>query len=61
MTKAEVKKQILGLLLETLQNDDEALFGQQLFEQFEATPRLERSCFAARDELVTEFKKRIGS
>lgn len=54
MTRAEAKKKILGVLLNELVNDDEALFGPEVTEGEPDFAAFD----GARKELVEEFERR---
>lgn len=54
MTKDEAKKQILGLFLGQLSEDDEALFGPDGIEG----ERHHKAFDGARKELIAEFERR---
>lgn len=56
MTREEAKKQILGLFLEQLSQDDEALFGLNAIEGERDFPAFD----GARKELITEFGRRTA-
>lgn len=55
MTREQAKKQILGLFLEELSADDEALFGADYIEGEPGYAAFD----GARKELIAEFERRI--
>lgn len=59
MTRADAKKQILGVLLNDLKNDDGALFGDEVADAGEES-RLWKTYDAARQELIEEFERRTS-
>lgn len=56
MTRADAKKRLLGFLVNMLDNDDEAPFGEEI--ACNADSQEYQAMDAARKELVAEFNKR---
>jgi hypothetical protein len=56
MTREEAKKRILGVFLNELEADDEALFGPDAIEGERDYPAFD----GARKELLVEFKRRTA-